>query len=1393
MKKLVFSFFLILYTYLTYSQCVSWQNGISTNTTINQASDYLCNHFVIDPSQNANDVYNNPIKKKELAVLLYRTLFTNGTAQSDYYPVPFIDVDLSLLNQEEYDACKAMHYLDFSDGISPFSRDYFFTNEALSFSKKGDVLRAIMEAWNIAPNNTGYNSNANYSSSFYSDVLVNDPNYGWIQTAYQYGLTNNLPLSTCQSTCLNTSTPFTLAQVYVMFYRLWQIQSPPVVLYSHFFVPNNFSIKNISNKGDIERAVFSNYEDPSFAISGGGFSLTFAHSYHSDLTELPYINDDYFYNNKEVYTQSLFPLGIGWSHSLNIHIKSIKNYVGGTFNEERLMVVWPEGNSDVFNRINNAYETPGIKDVLDVLSTTAQGYANRIKIYKRNGSNYYFTLEPQLGIHHIDSIVDRNGNKLVFTYQAGYPMNGYTPLRLRTVSGNTSNRYLTLNYQASSNYIYSVTDPINRVIYFSVDPSTHQLNSFTDAKGQTTSYNYDQGVYKHLLVSIQRPKGNTITNTYQQRKLNSTQANAYAVNVSFNANYLQGSTTSSSQVSVTQNGSTHTTTYQHNDRGNPTQITSTTQNTTILYDALNPDLPQQVTDNLTGVYKQFTYDFFGNPTYSSTNTSSNSIGTSTTYTNYDLVQSITDANGNVTNYNYDGQGNLLSEIKPGNIATTYVVNTQGNVTQKTDPIGVVTNYGYNSYGNLQTISIQGASVSASATYDGASRVTSITDPSGILSSYLYDNNDNVTDENYDPSGLNYNTHYSYDANDNLTQTRDPKQQTTNLTYDFNTDDLVAETYGAYSKYWTYNTDGTLASHTTKNNHIFNYLYFPSGDPRAGLVRTDGYADYEYNTTTKQLQSITRSGTSNQLSYAYDDFGRTIGVTYNDLPNNTVSYEYDNNGNVTTLTYPFNGLWKIHYSWDNNNRLTYVYDWNNIALAHYVYRPNGQIADEYYANGTSTHYHYDAIGRVDSIYTHDSNGKLICYSAATSNNAGHHTREGIFTDTSNTTDYTLQAPTYFNYDNMNRLQNTSAGAYTYDGNGNILNDVTTGATYGWDIKDNMLSYTKGGYTKFCEYDPLENRRKYDTTRFALDILGKGNVLVETDLSGTPKALYVHGLGLICRIDLQQNQSKAFYHYDFRGSTIAVTNDTQHVIAHYTYDAFGAILSEKQPTFKNWFTYVGKYGVMQDEQDRYYMRARHYIPSIGRFIGEDPVWSTNLFPYADNNPISHIDPDGEFLETALDVISFGYDAYQFYKEPTIGNFINVAWSAASILVPGVPGSYAKKGLKFVSKISETKSFSKIGKFFTESKYVVYHGIDGANNVRYVGITKRSPIERFLEHKRSGKEFLNFDVIEGATNLSRKEARILEQKLINQYGLGKNGGFLLNRINSIAKKKWYRFGIH
>ena len=1268
------------------ASCVTWFNGASNDQAVSNAAEYLCQRGIIDNAQDASVVYNSAARKKDVALVLFNSLLGLGSvAPSDYFPTPFID--LSLLSPKHQQACKAMLYLDYANGMSPFSRDYYFVNADLPFQRKGECIRALLEAWDISPDSAGYDAQSTAPTNFYNDVYVNDPNYAWIRKAFYSGLLTNLPQLSC-SNCFQSQSSFTLAQVYVLAHRLLVNHPAPQVSLASFFFPNNFSISNLNNKAGIDRAVFTIHEDPSFTIPSGGISLSFSHSYHSDLTELPFASDGYFFNDASAQLQSAFPLGVGWTHSYNIFITSIKNYVGGAFNEEKLAIRWADGSTIVYDRFLQSFSTPGIKYQLLILSQTTNGYAQSIEVTKPDGIVFHFELEAAMGILHLTGVRDRNNHSLTLVYQNG--VGTTAPLRLSQVTDNFSHRSLSFSYYPNSNFVNYVTDPIGRTVYYTIDNATNELRSFTDAKSQITNYQYNSGAYKFLLVSIQRPKGNFINNTYDKRRLSSSQNGGYVVQVSFSPNYLSAAQTSTSQVSVSHNGQATTTAYTHDARGNPTSIISATASVSISYDPSNPDMPEYVNDNLTGIARQFKYDAAGNTIYSSIIANNSVIPETFVYNPLNLVDHYTDGNGNTTIYTYDGRGNMIKVEEPDSVITHFIFNPDATLHEKIDPSGISTIYGYNAYGNLNEITVNGTTISAYAAYDNASRITTITNAKGVITRYTYDDNSNLTDELFDPAGLAYLTHYEYDPNDNPASIRDPRNLLTSLIYDFNTDDLVSEEYGSFQKSWTYNDNGTVNTYTNKNNHVFQYRYYPESDiSRAGLLESDGYASYDYFAITKQLYKVARSGY--ELTYGYDGFQRLASVSYNDLPFNTVSYSYDNRGNLTQITYPFNTNWKINYVWNANNRLTAVKDWNQNDLVRYYYRKNGQLDHETYGNGISNYYHYDIAGRLDSLYSLASQDSSLISISTSLNDAGEHLRETTTISLADTAGEIFSNPVFpiaYNYSNMNRLDNTNHGICQYDNNGNLIYEGSSGCQYTWDEKDNLLSTITPTTTRFCEYDPLENRRRFDTTRYALDILGQSNVLVETDLNGNPQALYIHGLGLVCRIDISSYKT-AYYHYDFRGSTVAITDDSAKVVAKYQYDPFGYIIDKKEPGFYNQFTYVGKYGVMHDDSDMYFMRARYYKPVIGRFISEDPVWDCNLFTYGGNNPVSNIDPKGKFVETALDVVSFAYDLQQLKKEKSFWNYAFLAWDVAAMVLPYVPGSYIAKGVSAASKSTKLKT--------------------------------------------------------------------------------------------------------
>ena len=199
--------------------------------------------------------------------------------------------------------------------------------------------------------------------------------------------------------------------------------------------------------------------------------------------------------------------------------------------------------------------------------------------------------------------------------------------------------------------------------------------------------------------------------------------------------------------------------------------------------------------------------------------------------------------------------------------------------------------------------------------------------------------------------------------------------------------------------------------------------------------------------------------------------------------------------------------------------------------------------------------------------------------------------------------------------------------------------------------------------------------------------------------------------------------------------------------------------------------------------YYLQSRYYDPDVGRFINADGVIGNNLegfnlFTYCNNNPVNNVDPSGYWLETALDVISLASSIDDMYTDPS---WENAGWLALDIfccIVPVATGSYAIKSAKRSMDLIDAgtdviKSAGKIG------DNLVYLSKNADDVTQYVGITSDFARRQAEHFARKGI------VIEPLMkNLSRADARSVEQALIKIHGLGKNGGTLLNKINSISQ---------
>ena len=137
-------------------------------------------------------------------------------------------------------------------------------------------------------------------------------------------------------------------------------------------------------------------------------------------------------------------------------------------------------------------------------------------------------------------------------------------------------------------------------------------------------------------------------------------------------------------------------------------------------------------------------------------------------------------------------------------------------------------------------------------------------------------------------------------------------------------------------------------------------------------------------------------------------------------------------------------------------------------------------------------------------------------------------------------------------------------------------------------------------------------------------------------------YVYGLGLIGE---ETSGSFKTYHFDYRGSTAAITDINGNVTDTFEYDTYGNLVS-RTGTSVVIFLYNGRDGVVTESNGLIYMRARYYSPELRRFINADIIAgeisnavTLNRYAYANGNPVSNIDPFGLSAERGNQTIYSG----------------------------------------------------------------------------------------------------------------------------------------------------------
>ncbi|OGX61530.1 MAG: hypothetical protein A2189_00925 [Paenibacillus sp. RIFOXYA1_FULL_44_5] len=179
-------------------------------------------------------------------------------------------------------------------------------------------------------------------------------------------------------------------------------------------------------------------------------------------------------------------------------------------------------------------------------------------------------------------------------------------------------------------------------------------------------------------------------------------------------------------------------------------------------------------------------------------------------------------------------------------------------------------------------------------------------------------------------------------------------------------------------------------------------------------------------------------------------------------------------------------------------------------------------------------------------------------------------------------------------------------------------------------------TTGSGTTTYAYDPSNLRYKKtsaaQTVQYQYD--ASGQVISESNGNNAITVNYIRGDRLLAKKDAATNQIY-YYLYNGHGDVVQIVDTNGNVVNQYQYDEWGNIVNQSE-AIANSFKYAGEQ--YDSESGLYYLKARYYDPSVGRFINEDTYegqinnpLSLNLYTYVENNPLTNTDPTGHFCSS------------------------------------------------------------------------------------------------------------------------------------------------------------------
>lgn len=229
-------------------------------------------------------------------------------------------------------------------------------------------------------------------------------------------------------------------------------------------------------------------------------------------------------------------------------------------------------------------------------------------------------------------------------------------------------------------------------------------------------------------------------------------------------------------------------------------------------------------------------------------------------------------------------------------------------------------------------------------------------------------------------------------------------------------------------------------------------------------------------------------------------------------------------------------------------------------------------------------------------------------------------------------------------------------YQYDGNGSVTEKktITTGSSpeevlsrtaYIYDLTGRLaevqekspdgatvLSWMRYTYSTDGIRIKTEDSASIVKTFLADPANGTGYAQVLEEYDGTTRTSYVIGDDVLAqRNGTSQPQ---YLIYDGHGSTRQLADASGNIVENYSYDAYGMAVGFVPSASATKMLYCGEQ--YDSSLSQYYLRARYYDQSNGRFTTLDPYagdtsdpQSLHKYTYCHNDPANGVDPSGLFF--------------------------------------------------------------------------------------------------------------------------------------------------------------------